>query len=325
MPEKITMPAQVSLENKPCVLGCNGKDRLLFKGQDLLHDLPGEFNVVCCKECGLIRTNPRPTPESMGYYYPDDYGPYKGTVVSHNRKVRPRSSILRRLGRRLLELNIQRLPTLPAGDLLEIGCASGAFLQYMENKGWRVSGIEYSKTASENARAAGLDVYTGALEKAPDPDRHFDLIVGWMVLEHLHDPVAALRKLHHWANKDAHLVLSVPNAGSADFMLFKKYGYALQLPNHLYHFDPETLSRVLRASGWQLEKVHHQRLLSNWFGGLGQMLSSKGYANSVVSWLKNYPSKAGKLHYLFLPLSMMLALFGQTGRMTVWARRISND
>ncbi len=324
-PEKLFAPPQVVTEDNPCILGCNSGDTRLFSGCDLLHGLPGEYRVVCCNDCGLTRTNPRPAPESMSYYYPDDYGPYQGTIANPSWPMRVSSSAVRRLARRLLELNVQRLPVIPPANMLEIGCASGAFLQQMKHKGWRVFGIEYSQVASDNARAAGLDVYTGALEDAPDPGWPFDLIVGWMVLEHLHDPVAVLKKLGNWADKNAWLVLSVPNAGSADFTLFHRYGYALQLPNHLYHYTPKTLAKVLYAGGWRLEKVYHQRLLSNWFGGMGQMLYQKGYNNRVVAWMKNYPSQAGKLHYLFFPLSVVLAWFGQTGRMTVWARRISDD
>ncbi|WP_456415025.1 class I SAM-dependent methyltransferase [Thiolapillus sp.] len=324
-PEGSMLPSNPSTEDRPCILGCNANDALLFRGRDLLHELPGTYDVVRCGSCGLIRTNPRPTPGSMGYYYPEEYGPYKGTMASANARMRSRPSLIRRLARRVLELNIQRLPASSPGNLLEIGCASGAFLQQMKNKGWNVFGIEYSASASDTARNAGLDVYTGTVENAPDPGRRFDMVVGWMVLEHLHDPIGSLKKLRQWAAKDAWLVLSVPNAGSADFMTFKQYGYALHLPNHLYHYTPKTLEQVLRAGGWRLEKVYHQRLMSNWFGGLGQMLSAKGYDNRLVVWMKNYPSRAGKLHYLFLPLSMILACFGQTGRMTIWARRICDD
>jgi SAM-dependent methyltransferase len=325
MPEDSVPPSDVSIEHSSCVLGCDDEDSLLFSGHDLLHGLPGTYNVVRCGNCGLIRTNPRPTPDSIDYYYPDDYGPYKGTIADSNAPAPEHPSIVRRMVRRVLELNIQRLPVLKPGNMLEIGCASGAFLLQMKNKGWNVFGIEYSASASANARAAGLDVYTGTVEKAPDPDGSFDLIVGWMVLEHLHDPVGALKRIHRWADKDAWLVLSVPNAGSADFGVFRQCGYALQLPNHLYHYTPGTLKKILRAGGWRLEKVLHQRLLSNWFGGLGQMLSAKGYDNRIVGWMKSYPSRAGKLHYLFFPLSVILAWFGQTGRMTVWARRIPDD
>ncbi|WP_456380203.1 class I SAM-dependent methyltransferase [Thiolapillus sp.] len=312
---------EVALEEAPCPLGCEDETEFLFMAHDLLHDLSVDYAVVRCTHCGLMWTNPRPTAETMDYYYPDDYGPYIGTRVQHDLPARRRLPLLRSLARKMLELNIQRMPDMEPGRVLEIGCASGAFLQQMRSRGWEVAGIEFSHAAAEHARAAGFNVHAGTLEDAPEPQNSYDLVVGWMVLEHLHKPVLALQKLKNWTTPGARLVLSVPNAGSADFRWFRQYGYALHMPNHLYHYTPETLEKVLRAGGWKLEKVHHQRLLSNWFGGLGQVLYHKGHDNGLVTWLRSYPRKAGKLHYLFFPLALLLAAFGQTGRMTVWARR----
>jgi len=317
-------PMEVRLEDAPCPLGCENEDEFLFTGHDLLHGLPGEYALVRCKSCGLTRTNPRPTADTMGYYYPDNYGPYTGTIIKNVLPAKRRAPLLRRFVRKILELNMQRLPDMKPGSMLEIGCASGAFLQHMNNLGWKVAGIEFSPAAAENASAAGFDVHAGSLEDAPEPQNNYDLVVGWMVLEHLHKPVLALQKLNHWTQPGASLVLSVPNAGSADFHWFRQYNYALHLPNHLYHYTPDTVEKILRAGGWKLEKVHHQRLMSNWFGGLGQLLYFQGHDNRLVSWLRSYPRKAGKLHYLFFPLAVLLAAFGQTGRMTVWARRIDD-
>lgn len=323
-PANKNIPMEVELEEAPCPLGCEDEAEFLFTAHDLLHDLSGDYVVVRCNHCGLMRTNPRPTAATMGHYYPDDYGPYIGTAVQNTLPVRHRLPLLRSLARKTLELNIQRLPDMKPGRMLEIGCASGAFLQQMNSRGWEVAGIEFSGIAADSTRAAGFKVHAGALEDAPEPEDLYDLVVGWMVLEHLHKPVYALQKLKNWTRPGARLVLSVPNAGSADFSLFRQYGYALHLPNHLYHYAPHTLEKVLRAGGWELEKIHHQRLMSNWFGGLGQMLYHKEYDNGLVAWLRSYPRKAGKLHYLFFPLAALLAAFGQTGRMTVWARRIDD-
>src|SRR3546814_19345766 len=63
-------------------------------------------------------------------------------------------------------------------------------------------------------------------------DLPVDLIVGWMVLEHLHQPLAVLRKLRRWIQPDGWLVLSVPDAGSLEFRVFGDRWYALQLPTH---------------------------------------------------------------------------------------------
>ena len=312
----------VHLEDVSCPLGCPRNDKVILTGHDRLHALPGEFAVVSCFTCGLKRTNPRPSPKTMGFYYPDDYGPYLDTRVQQPSPKRT-SSIIRLLKpvfKKFVKFNTNTLPPLPPGRLLEVGCASGAFLHLMAGQGWQVEGIEFSGKAAEYAAKLGYRVYAGSLETAPKPSEPFDLIVGWMVLEHLHDPIGGLAKLHEWAKPGAWLVLSIPNSASLEFRLFKEKWYALHLPNHLYHFTPETLDKVLRAGGWRVEKIHHQRILSSLIASTGYVLQERGFT-SLGQKLVNFPERSGYWLYLLYPLAWLFGAFGQTGSMTVWARK----
>jgi 2-polyprenyl-3-methyl-5-hydroxy-6-metoxy-1,4-benzoquinol methylase len=308
-----------NLENVNCPLGCKIKDEIVLTGSDLLHDLPGEFTVVICRTCGLMRTNPRPTPDAIGFYYPDDYGPYLDTRVGSTRPVSAIKKLLKPLVNRVFNLNAQKVPQLIPGRMLELGCASGSYLHHMAGQGWEVQGVEFSQKAAQAAAQLGYHVHAGALETAPHPDAPFDLIVGWMVLEHLHDPVRCLQNLREWAKPSAYLVLSIPNSGSLEFRLFKEKWYALQLPNHLYHFTPHTIDLILKASGWKLEKIYHQRVLSNLIASFGYILRDKGYAKLGQKFI-DFPTSAGVWTYVLYPLAWLFSVFGQTGRMTVWAR-----
>ena len=58
---------------------------------------------------------------------------------------------------------------------------------------WEATGIEPSRWASDQARSRGLDVHAGTLEDYDPHGRTFDAVALWDVLEHLTDPVAALR------------------------------------------------------------------------------------------------------------------------------------
>src|SRR5262245_34431657 len=66
----------VELEDRPCPLGCQRGDSLVLEGMDRINHVPGIFRIVRCNNCGLMRTNPRPTPVTIGAYYPDHYAPY---------------------------------------------------------------------------------------------------------------------------------------------------------------------------------------------------------------------------------------------------------
>ncbi len=322
--------SNIKIESVFCPLCKNSNDDTILKGHDRLHNLPGEFTVVRCQKCGLMRTNPRPVPETIGFYYPEDYGPYLGTTVTHKETSQKFDNkrgfkknlkkVLKPIYRKLVQFNTEPIPTLQPGRMLEVGCASGSYLHKMAQQGWQVEGIEYSSIAAERAMTLGYKVHVGALETAPDPDEPFDLIIGWMVLEHLHDPLNCLKKLRKWAKQETRLVLSIPNAGSAEFTLFKSRWYALQLPNHLYHFTPVTMKKMLNAAGWEVELIYHQRVLSNLIASLGYFFCDHNF-----TWLGqkliDFPEHPGKYGHLILyPWAWLLSKFGQTGRMTVWAR-----
>ncbi|MFN2572492.1 MAG: class I SAM-dependent methyltransferase, partial [Gemmatimonadales bacterium] len=199
--------SEVTLEHAPCPLGCPQGDRAVLTGRERLHGLPGEFTVVQCATCGLMRTDPRPNSDSIGRFYPDEYGPYRDTRIDPDLGAAPIDTRWKALLRSVLAPDSRRIPRLQPGRMLEVGCASGAFLAQMAHAGWEVSGVEFSETAGQAARSLGYRVHIGALDTAPapDPDRLYDLVVAWMVLEHLPNPVQALRRLAAWSSPGAWL------------------------------------------------------------------------------------------------------------------------
>jgi 2-polyprenyl-3-methyl-5-hydroxy-6-metoxy-1,4-benzoquinol methylase len=314
-------PDEVIFERRICPLGCEREDHVVLTAGDRLHGLPGEFTVVRCGGCGLMRTDPRPTIETISYYYPSDYSPYVTSRVQNEPDHLEGNGWRARI-RKMLEFNVTRLPPdLGAGRLLEIGCASGAFLHEMAQAGWEVQGLEPSEQAGEAAQALGYPVHIGTLETAPDPDEQFDLVVGWMVLEHLHEPVEALRKLLGWTRPGGWIALSVPNAGAVEFRLFRDRWFALQLPTHLYHFTPATVRATLEQAGWKFDRIHHQRTLSNMIASSGQWIEDLQGNGRIARALRGYPENRGRKEYYLFPLATILSLMGQTGRMTVWAQR----
>lgn len=312
------IPPEVVLENAPCPCGCPEGDEPVLDGDDRLHGLPGRFTIVKCRTCGLKRTDPRPNQATMGFYYPADYDPYT--------KSRAATGPVRRSGwkaraKRIFETRSNAIPDLAPGTMLEIGCASGNYMQAMADQGWQVQGLEPSATAAEFSKSRGFEVTVSDLESASYPDESFDLIVGWMVMEHLHSPVECLRKMHRWLKPGGALVFSVPNAGSYEFDLFGDAWFALQLPTHLFHYDPRSLDKVLASADWRLERIIFQRNNGNLPPSIGYVLREAGmvrFGNHLISGNLN-----GKLIFRLLtfPYAWLVARLGVAGRMTVWARK----
>jgi 2-polyprenyl-3-methyl-5-hydroxy-6-metoxy-1,4-benzoquinol methylase len=310
-----------SLEDCDCPVGCPRNDEIVLTGSDLIRELPGCFSVVKCCACGLMRTNPRPTPDTIGLYYPDDYGPYRGTrVINSGVAVRGPKAWFVDIAKRIFDTKALALPEMPPGRMLEIGCASGSYLHHMAQRGWQVEGIEFSPTAAASARALGYIVNTGALETIKKSAGSYHLIVGWMVLEHLHQPVESLRKLVGWARPDAMLVLSIPNAGAKTVKLFGRRWHDYHLPNHLFHYDTSSIAKVMEAGGWEVTRIQHHRTAANLVASAGYWLRDHGFGRIGQLFIQ-FPETGGRLGALLVfPLALPLAWLGQTGRMTVWAK-----
>jgi hypothetical protein len=59
--------------------------------------------------------------------------------------------------------------------------------------------------------------------------------------------------------------------------------------------------------------------LNSLIASTGYVLRDKGYAK-LGQKLIDFPERAGRWNYVFYPLAWLLSVFGQTDRMTVWAR-----
>ena len=320
MTEAKNIPQGIVTEDKICPNGCKKNDEVLFYAMDRFHDLKGNYPLVKCKTCGLIRTNPRPALATLSYYYPDNYGPYQGTIINSPSEKKAVLNKLKKIIQKITNTKSTAIPDMKPGKMLEIGCASGQFLHEMAHKGWEVCGIEFSDSSAENARQKGYKVFTGAFENAPDDYKNMDLVAMWMVLEHLSDPVNSLQKISSYMKQDAWLCFSVPNTDSYLFKTFKENYYDIHVPNHLYHYGTATLKDFLKNNGFEVKKIQHQRLINNLTGSLALKILQKNPASRLGKYLLNINDK---ILLLLFPVSYLLSIFGQTGRMTIWAKKIS--
>ena len=91
--------------------------------------------------------------------------------------------------------------------VIDVGCGDGNFLSRIAHT--NKVGLEYNPAAIARARARGLDVRAGSL--ADFPDESADVITLFQVLEHLVNPLKALREATRALRGSGWLLLSVPN------------------------------------------------------------------------------------------------------------------
>lgn len=130
------------------------------------------------------------------------------------------------------------------GRVLDVGCASGAFLDCAADAGWSVVGVEPAEIlchkAAQLLRGRG-EVHCVALQLADLPLSSFDVVTLWDVLEHVPDP---LRFLQHCANllrPGGYLLANVPDLDSLQSRLLGER-WPLLLAEHLNYFNRQSLT-----------------------------------------------------------------------------------
>jgi SAM-dependent methyltransferase len=145
----------------------------------------------------------------------------------------------------------------PSGTLLEIGAAHGFFLLEAEPY-YAVHGVEIADQAAAAARARGLDVTTGSVDRqllariGP-----VDVVVMLDVIEHLEDPFATLFLCSEFLREGGAIVLTTPDFASPLARLTGRDWRNMTPPHHLWYFTPDSLKRLAAAAGLTIETVTH--------------------------------------------------------------------
>ncbi len=227
---------------------CNNKVfEPLFSTKDYF--FTGEtFSVSQCAECGFVFTNPIPDKDKISEYYKTD------KYLSHDTSGNGLMGNLYKVIRGFNLKNKSRLISKykAKGRILDIGSGTGEFLNYMKKKQYEVMGIEPEQKARDFAiDNYGLDIKDGSfITKLPD--KKFDLISMWHVLEHVYDINSRLKQIYELLYKDGFLINALPMIDSPDSKKFGKYWAGLDVPRHLHHFSSSTFGLLAQNNGFDI-------------------------------------------------------------------------
>lgn len=185
---------------------------------------------------GILKTVPIPS-DLSSYYKSEDY-------ISHTDK---NGNLQERVYQFVKKLMLSRKAAwiekeVQNGKLLDYGCGTGAFVQFMESRGWSSFGIEPDDGARSIAQKKSKNIYKYFAEVE---NEKYSVITLWHVLEHIPDYSHMLKNLIQILQPGGVLVIAVPNHKSYDAKFYKNNWAAWDVPRHLWHFSREGIIEEL--------------------------------------------------------------------------------
>jgi len=144
----------------------------------------------------------------------------------------------------------------PANKVLEIGCGRGGFLEKMQQKGVKGTGLELNESALESSRSKGLEVLNQTIQDhSVEHPAQYDVVCSFQVVEHIAAIKEFMQASVNVLKPGGKLIVSVPNN---DSLIIKCYpDTALNMPpHHMGLWNMNSLIKIQRCFDLQVEAIH---------------------------------------------------------------------
>jgi len=241
---------------------------------------PAGGRLAECAECGA--TQKLPTPEwlaEIGRIYAA-YTPYHQAEGVEQIVLDSESGELRRRS----EVIVSRLKAArvlgESGRALDVGCGSGATLKVLSREAprWRLFGNELDDRNHDHLTAIpGFE----RLYACPPSgiDGSFDLVTSIHSLEHFPAPYSVLEQIRPRLAPEGRLFVQLYNSAQNPFDLV--------IADHLMHFTPRTLARIVGRAGYDVLAVE-----TGWVAKELSLLAGSGPGSADVD---RYPEMRGRI------------------------------
>ncbi|MDP3956851.1 MAG: class I SAM-dependent methyltransferase [bacterium] len=203
----------------------------------------GEFFLFLCGNCDNKFVLPQPSNEELYTYYQNSYLNRTEEHVSKKEAV---------LGSFYAKLISRFNPK--ASLVYEVGASEGNLLYGLKNRGYEVTGFELSEhSAKLGEKVLGVKIIAGKIPV--HQDKKANVLISSHVIEHLRDPKNEFLAYAENLTPGGILIATTPNVGSLLSKIFKNYHPWFSVPDHLFYFDKENISKDFRAAGFKINKV----------------------------------------------------------------------
>jgi SAM-dependent methyltransferase len=277
------------------------------------------FDVRQCVKCNVAWTVPLNDGFKGIYNNKQYYGTGKSKFIPILQDIRNRLSQMR--AKRYLSM-IPKLASRPR--ILDIGCAEGRLLKSFLGYGCDCYGIEHKSYPRERFFDSDKITYiTGDMDFIELKPRSFEIIILWHVLEHMDNPVSAIKRIYELLAPEGIVILAVPNFSSLESGIFKDHWFHLDIPWHKYHFTEISLKCLFSKNNLDILSSTTFCIEQGPYGLLQSLLNSAFKKNSLYEAIKgNYfccrplslISQFFIATILFIPSFLVSYLTSKTGK-----------
>lgn len=238
------------IENK-CVFDGHEACEVLFRASDKNFATTTQLaEIAKCKVCGGIFPRVFPSASTLG----DAYGDYYTSASGHRSSLL--SQIVNVLRRDYNRRGVYNTPR----TLLDYGCGSGKFLDFIHEKNAAIQLYGYDQFPPNDYKSDSFEYLTEHdLFKMRGK---FDYITLGHVVEHLRDPVNVVKSLVDLLAPGGMIWISTPNAESSLIDEFGPWARDVDFPRHRFIFSETSLAQLFKFSDidyqiFQGPKINH--------------------------------------------------------------------
>jgi 2-polyprenyl-3-methyl-5-hydroxy-6-metoxy-1,4-benzoquinol methylase len=275
---------------------CQTSSKVLYKAlEDHIYRVDYRADLYICRNdsCRHVFVAPEPSQEQIGGFY-KNYSTH--SIREPNQTVIAKvydflcnvSGFIDQYARQKKDLAFAGLENRAPGDILDVGCGSGAVLHRLTLRGWRnCHGIDFDENAVSVARSRGLtNVKVASLESLNNGDTRYNYILLNHVIEHLPNPEHDLRLASSLLNENGKIIIRTPNNQSllAKFLKSKWRGW--EPPRHLHVFSNASLEILANKVGLKVSESYTSNgmLQGTFFESMKILALKKGsFASRVIA------------------------------------------
>lgn len=130
--------------------------------------------------------------------------------------------------------------------VLDLGCATGNYCLHLATRGYDVHGADVNPAYVRIAASRGVDAHL-ITDSVPFPDKSFDTVLLFEVIEHLADPLPVLAEARRLARSN--VLITTPHSGDIDLLRVQGllYEHIADL-DHRNFFTEGSLTELLSSA-----------------------------------------------------------------------------